>query len=159
MKNNNGIIEGSEKWIERVPDEYAIKHVEAYISPVDKGKMILKFKYVKNCCRALGTGFIKRCGIVRVPANIGEFIEGIVICQNDLSEQPGFYYKNRLGLDYIGQLIKCEVFDVVYKPLKFSNIIHYSERSIERQKCDENAPKWLKEFAREKGANVAYFEF
>lgn len=159
MKKYNCIIEGSEQWIKQVPEEYAIKHVEAYISSVEREKMILKFNYVKNCCRALGTGFIKRCGIVRVPYNIGEFIEGIVICQNDLSEQPGFYYKNSKGIDYIGQLIKCEVFDVVSKPLKFSNIIHYSERNIERQKSDENAPKWLKEFAREKGANVAYFEF
>jgi len=155
----NSIIEGSEKWIERVPDEYAIKHVEAYMSPVDKGRMILKFNYVKNCCGALGTGFVKKNSMIKVPANIGEFIEGILICQNDLSEQPSFYYKNRKGLDYIGQLIKCEVPDKVYKPLEFSKIIYYSERNIERQKSDSDAPDWLKEFAKEHGANVAYFEF
>ena len=154
-----GIIEGSEKWIKRIPDEYAIGHVEAYMSPVDKGQMILKFEYVKNCCRALGTGFVKKSSMVKVPCNMGEFIEGIVICQDDLSEQPGFYYKNRKALDYIGQLIKCEVFDKIYKPLKFSKIIHYSESNIERQKLDKNAPDWLKKIAREKGANVAYFKF
>jgi len=159
MKNSNCIIEGSEKWVERVPDEYAIKHVEAYVSSVNRGNMVLKFEYVKNCCRALGTGFVQRCGFVSLPFNIGEFIEGIVICIDDISEQPSLYYKNRRGLDYICQLKKCEILETEYKPLEFSEIIHYSERNIERQKSDETAPEWLKEFARERGANVAYFKF
>lgn len=159
MKNNNGIIEGSEKWIERVPDEYAIKHVEAYISPVDSYMMILKFTYVKNCCRAYGSGFIKKTGILKTPHNIGELIEGIIILQNDISDQPQVYYKRKNNIDYIGYLTKCEIDNIVYQPLKFSNMIHYSGRLKEKQKSDENAPNWLKEFARERGANVAYFEF
>lgn len=159
MKKNNCIIEGSEKWIKRVPDEYAIKHVEAYISPVERYKMILKFTYVKNCCRAYGSGFIKKTGILKALHNIGELIEGIIIMQNDTSEQPGVYYKRKNNIDYIGNLEKCEVNNIVHKPLKFSNTIHYSGRINEKQKSDENAPEWLKEFARERGANVAYFEF
>lgn len=159
MDKRVGIIEGSEKWIERVPDEYAIKHVEAYISPVDSYKMILKFTYVKNCCRAYGSGFIKKTGILKAIYNIGELIEGIVILQNDLSEQPSVYYKRKYNIDYIGPLTKCEVDNIVHQPLEFSNTIHYSERLKEKQKSDENAPEWLKEFAREQGANVAYFEF
>lgn len=159
MDKRIGVIEESEKWIELVPDEYAIEHVEAYTSLFEKNKMVLKFLYVKNCCRACGMGFVQKCGTVKVPFNIGEFIEGIVICLDDISEQPSIYYKNRLGLDYICQLEKSGIFETIYKPLKFSKIVHYSERNIERQKSDENAPIWLKEFARENGANVAYFEF
>lgn len=153
------IIEGSERWVERVPDKYAIQHVEAYVSPVEKEYMLLKFYYVKNCCRTLGSGFIKKCGLVKVPYYIGNVVEGIVICQNDLSELPSYYYKNKDGVEYAGQLTKCEIFNVVYEPFNFSNIIHYSDRDIERQKADEEAPQWLKEFAINHGANVAYFEF
>jgi len=155
----NGIIEGSEKWIERVPDEYAIKHVEAYISPIDRYMMILKFIYVKNCSRAYGSGFVKKIGIFKAIHNIGELIEGIIILQNDISEQPDVYYKKKYNIDYAGPLEKCEVDNIVYKPLKFSDTIHYSGRINEKQKSDENAPEWLKEFARERGANVAYFKF
>ena len=153
------IIEGSEKWIERVPDEYAIEHVEAYMSPVEKDKMLLKFNYVKNICRSYGSGFTKRTGLLKVAHNIGEFIEGIIVCINDSSEQPFIYYKNKGNIDCVTNLKKCEADNIVYKPLKFSNIVHYSGRLNERQKSDENAPDWLKEFARERGANVAYFEF
>ena len=155
----SGIIEGSEKWVERIPDEYAIKHIEAYISPVEKHKMILKFSYVKNCCRAYGAGFVKRIGLLKAVHNIGEMIEGIIICLNDVSEQPGVYYKTKSRFYYVGNLSKCEDTDIVYKPLNFSNILYYSGRNFERQKSYESSPEWLKEFAMERGANVAYFEF
>ena len=158
MENCTYIIEGSEKWIERIPDEYAIKHVEAYVYPLTNN-MILKFDYVKNCCGAYGAGFVKKTGIFKTPHNIGEYVEGIVILQNDLSEQPSVYYKEGLYIRYKGHLSKCEVDNIVYKPLKFSNIIHYSGRNIEKQKSDENVPDWLKELADAHGANVAYFEF
>ena len=156
---NVDIINGSEKWIEKVPDKYAIKHIEAYISPIEKDNMILKFEYVKNCCRAVSKGFIKRCGYARVPYCIGEYVEGIIICQNDTSDNPTFYYKKKDECELAGSLIKCEIHNTVYEPHKFSKIIHYSNRHIERQKCDEHAPQWLKDFATKHGANVAYFEF
>jgi len=154
-----GIIDGSETWIKRVPDKYAIKHVEAYLSAIDKNKMILKFFYVKNCCRVLGSGFIEKCGIIKVPFNIGEYVDGIIICQNDVSECLSFYSKTENEIKYEGQVTKCEVFDLYYKPHNFSKTIYYSERDIERQKYDEHAPEWLKDFARRNGANVVYYEF
>lgn len=159
MRMCNEIIKGSQKWVERVPDEYAIKHIEAYISPVEKSNMILKFSYVKNCCGLYGAGFTRKIGMLRVDHNVGEFIEGIVILINDVSMQPSVFYKEKDNISYKGQLEKCEVDNIVYKPLEFSNVIHYSARTLEKQKSDEDAPEWLKNLAETQGANVAYFEF
>lgn len=155
----NCIIEGSENWIERVPDEYAIKHVEAYISPVERDKMVLKFTYVKNCCGAYGAGFLKKTGLLKVTHNIVEFMEGIIILQDDLSEQPNVYFKTRNMIKYAGNLSKCEIDNIVYRPLKFSSTSYYSGRNNERQKSEEDAPEWLKKIATKAKANVAYFEF
>jgi len=149
------IIKGSENWIKTVPDEYAIKCIEEYPSSFDKQERILKFLFVTAACRLMGAGFNQICGIAKVPSNT----QGVVISQNDFSMMADIYFRNNEELTYGGPLIKCEIFEAIHKPPKFSKLYHYSERNIERQKADTDAPDWLKEFARKSGSNVAYFEF
>lgn len=149
------IIEGSKNWIETVPDKYAIKCIEQYQSLGDERGRILKFCFVANACGLLGAGFIQMCGIANVPMNT----EGIVILKNDFSSMADIYFRNNEKLSYGGLLNKCKILKATHKPPKFSKVYHYSERSIERQKSDADAPDWLKEFAKKHGASVAYFEF
>ena len=69
------------------------------------------------------------------------------------------YFRENEELTYGGPLNKCEISWATHKPPKFSKIFHYSERNIEKQKSDADAPDWLKEFAKEHSGSVAYFEF
>lgn len=154
------IIIGSEKWIRFVPNEYAIECVERYISPIDKNYEIYKFYCVQRHSDKVGEGFVRKCVIAKLPFNIAEFIEGIIICQHDVLNLPSIYYKRNNDITYEGILNDCEVFEIIYKKPKFSKIFHYSERTFERQKTDELAPEWLKKFSRDmNNSNVAYFEF
>ena len=154
--NKMSIIEGSKSWTKVVPDEYAIKCIEQYPSSVNERDRILKFLFVTPACRLFGAGFVQMCGIANIPMNT----EGIVILINDLSSMADIYFRNNEELNYGGQLSKCEISCATHKPPKFSKISHYSERNIEKQKSDSDAPDWLKEFAKvHTGSNVAYFEF
>ena len=149
------IISGSSSWIEAVPDEYAIKCVEQYPDFDDMRDRILKFSYVKPLSRFVGSGFAQFFGIVRVPMNT----EGIIIMINDTSSMPDVYFRENERLYYGGILKNCEITHTVFEIPNFRLISYYSERNIERQKSDVNAPDWLKEFAKQHRSNVAYFEF
>lgn len=149
------IIEGSKNWTNVVPDEYAIQCIEQYSSLANERDRILKFLFVTPACRLLGSGFCQVCGIANIPMNT----EGIVILKNDLSSMAGIYFRNDEELTYGGPLNKCGIPWAMHKPPKFSKIFHYSERSIEKQKSDANAPDWLKNFAKKHSGSVAYFEF
>lgn len=152
---STNIIAGSKGWTEVVPDEYAIKCIEQYPSLANERDRILKFLFVTPACRLLGAGFVQMCGIANIPMNT----EGIVILKNDLSSMADVYFRNEEELTYGGPLNKCEISWATHKPPKFSKISHYSERNIEKQKSDADAPDWLKEFAKEHSGSVAYFEF
>ena len=152
---STNIIAGSEGWTKVVPDEYAIRCIEQYPSVSDKRESVFKFLFVTPACALLGAGFIQLCGIANIPMNT----EGIVILKNDLSLMADIYFRDNNELIYGGPLRKCEIPWSTHKPPKFSRISHYSERNIEKQKSDADAPDWLKEFAKEHSGSVAYFEF
>ena len=152
---SNQIIKGSENWVKDIPEKHAIKCVEQYKSLQDERDRVLKFVYVEPICRGVGHGFVEVYGIINVPINT----EGIVVVKNDFSEVADIYFREDGELTYGGPLSKCASACVAHQPPEFSEIFHYSERDIEREKSDENAPEWLKELARENSANVAYFEF
>jgi len=149
------IIAGSKSWIKVVPDEYAIKCIEEYTSLSNERNRILKFLFVTPVCRFLGAGFVQMCGIANIPMNT----EGIVILKNDLSLMPEIYFRNNEDFTYGGSLNNCEISLATHKQPKFSKSFHYSERKIEKEKSDVDAPDWLKEFAKEHSGSVAYFEF
>ena len=152
---NTNIIAGSEGWTKVVPDDYAIRCIEQYPSPVKSQDRILKFIFVEPFCRFIGCGFIQLCGIANIPMNT----EGIVILKNDVSLMADIYFRNDEKLTYGGPLNRCEISSATHKPPEFSKIFHYSERNFEKQKSDVDAPDWLKEFAKEYSGSVAYFEF
>ena len=149
------VIRGSEKWTKVVPDEYAIKCIEQYPAVDDKRDRILKFLFLAPVCRVPGSGFTQMCGIAKVPMNT----EGIVIIQDDLWMMPEIYFRQNEKLIYGGTLKKCEICWAVYAAPKFSKISHYSEMNVGKQKSDESAPEWLKEFVKKHSGNAAYFEF
>ena len=149
------IIEGSKNWTKVVPNEHAIKCIEQYPSLADPDDRILKFIFVTPACRKVGSGFIEKCGIATVPMNT----EGIIIVKNDTSEMADIYFMNNEELTYGGPLRKCEISWATHEPPKFHKTYHYSERNIEKQKSDADAPEWLKELAKKHRGSVAYFEF
>lgn len=154
-ENMNKIIKGSQKWTKIVPDEYAIKCMEQYVSIKDDRDRILKFQFVIPAGIIPGSGFIQGAGITTIPMNT----EGVVICLKEFSFMPNIYFRNNGYLSYEGNLTKCEIEWATDNPPKFYKTYYYSERNMERQKSDADAPEWLKKFARENNANVAYFEF
>ncbi len=146
------VIYGSKNWVDVVPDEYAIQCIEQSKNNQDR---ILKFLYVRPICRVYGAGFMQLHGIVTVPENA----KGIVILIDDTSLFANTYLRIDDKLAYNGSLWKCELSAKQQNKPVFNKIYHYSGRKLERQKSDENAPDWLKEFAKKHSGNVAYFEF
>lgn len=146
------VIEGSKKWGKVVPDEYAIKCTH---EQTEGDYRILEFSYVKSVRNELGAGFVEKIAIAIIPAET----EGILIARTDYFPVPDIYLINKGQTKYNGILNESTLCFLKRKIPNFNKVFHYSARAIEKQKSDENAPDWLKLFARQHSANVAYFEF
>lgn len=150
---SNKIIEGSKQWGKVVPDEHAIKCIHLQTEGAYK---ILKFTYVASVRNELGAGFEKIDAVGFIPAEV----DGILIARSDDFPIPEIHLRKDGKISFGGIVHeKAEIYFAGYNEPKFSKVFHYSARSIERQKSDEDAPEWLKNFAQERRANVAYFEF
>ena len=150
------IIDGSKNWIKTIPNNYAIMCTNTAIDKIKK-QILLTFKYVINNTRSVGSGFILKYGSVSLPIDTKE----IIISKNDINNRPSVFIRKSNQIIYIGPLNSNNI--VLSKSsynnnVVFTDIIHYSNRQIERQKSDYNAPKWLKDFANQNGASVAYFK-
>lgn len=147
------IIEGSENWVGQVPEEYAIKCVRRFSAP-ENPKEYLAFSFVEPAnILAVEAGFVKGYGLVKLKPRMKE----IVIAQNDLTSPPAILVRDGEDLELLGYLSKL-INTVSDEQPEFEEVYHYSGRTSGMQKCDEDAPEWLKEFAIEQNANVAYFK-
>lgn len=161
------VIEGSKDWRKRVPDEYAIRCVERCKAKRKGNEYILKpkydldlwesyeylvIKYVEPVQKNPELGFFEWFAI----AKVWEGTKEILIAQNDLTSPPALLIKQEENWKLLGCLEKSTLPWNDVQP-QISQVIHYSGKISETQKCDENAPEWLKEFAIEHNANVAYF--
>ena len=72
------IIEGSQDWLEKVPDEYAIKCID--LKQEKNSDKILTFSYVTTKCPLKGCGYVQMYGKIKVTSNV----DSIIVYKNDL---------------------------------------------------------------------------
>lgn len=176
------IIEGSENWAKRVPDEYAIRCIERFSMPGKTNKYLV-FYFVEPVSRVYGSGFAEGYGMLE----LDPMVNAILIAQDDLTSPPAVFVKKnfipskpdagiddfeligvlqRINYELVNQRIADEPDNTVEKPeiskavekVSFRRTVYYSGRRNERQRSDSHAPVWLREFADRNFANVALFE-
>lgn len=93
-----------------------------------------------------------------IPKYYRGIIIGIDIKGQDYPKQ--YWVKQNYEISFAGGLRKiCHYKEGYIKKPEFVEVFHYSGQNFETQKLNTSIPEWLKNFAKEKNANVAYFEF
>ena len=147
------IILGSENWGKNVPDEYAITAV-ARFKIWGRPYEYLDFSYVEPASfMDYEGGYVQKFCQLELLSGIEE----IIILQNDVTSPPALLLRKDGKLEFMGCLDKLAGVCSPEQP-KFAKNFHYSGRTSGAQKCDEDAPEWLKDLAYDHNANVAYFK-